>query len=239
MSSDRGSAPRIRPVALLVAVLVVAVACALAAVPHAGRWLAISESVGDPEAIVVLGSHEWERLPAASVAARHPRARVLLTEPVVPTPENCHRCGERVEWLRHLGVDAKRIEVLTDRVRNTYDEAEAVANYCRRHSCTRVLVVTSPYHARRALATFRAVLPPPAFETGVVPARPPDWAEAAGTWWRHPYDRAYVGYELTAVGWYVVRYRISPFVRVDRPALADVEGRRTGGRGLEPEVNNR
>jgi uncharacterized SAM-binding protein YcdF (DUF218 family) len=47
-----------------------------------------------------------------------------------------------------------RLEVLPD-VRNTRDEAEAVARLARTRGWNRILIVTSPSHSRRARDTFR------------------------------------------------------------------------------------
>jgi uncharacterized SAM-binding protein YcdF (DUF218 family) len=189
-----------------------------------------------PEAVVVLGSHEWERLPAAAdVARRYPRTLVLLTEPVVATPQNCHRCAERIDWLAALQVDRHRVTILPDRVTNTYDEALATAAYCREHAITRLAIVTSPYHTRRALATFQAVFASSTVEFGVVASPPPGW-RTAERWWQGSYDRAYVLYEVAAIGWYFVRHGINPIaleqsahtrssfeLTMQRQALTEVE----------------
>jgi uncharacterized SAM-binding protein YcdF (DUF218 family) len=69
------------------------------------------------------------------------------------------------------------------------------------------LIVTSPYHARRALATFDRVFEDSGIAIGLVharetsPARPSRWLLAG-------YDRAYVAYEWAAIAWYKVKYGV-------------------------------
>src|SRR5205814_6032977 len=71
----------------------------------AGRALVVARDIGAPDAIVMLASHEWERLPAAAeLARRYPSSVVLLTIPIAVTRFNCHLCSERPEWLQHEGV---------------------------------------------------------------------------------------------------------------------------------------
>jgi len=70
--------------------------------------------------------------------------------------------------------------------------------------------VTSPYHTRRSLATFRQVVGAAGASVGVEPAtrtspaRPERWLAAS-------YDRAYVRYEWAAVFYYWLRYGVPPF----------------------------
>ena len=86
----------------LAAVAAVALVAGLAV---AGRLLVVTAPVIQPDAIVSLASHEWERLPeAARLAARSPAASVLLTQPPAVTLRNCHDCAHRVDRLAHLGV---------------------------------------------------------------------------------------------------------------------------------------
>jgi hypothetical protein len=69
--------------------------------------------------------------------------------------------------------------------------------------------VTSPYHTRRALATFQHVFDGTGVAVGIEgahdtsPARPAQWLFA-------PYDRAYVAYEWEAIVYYRWKYGV-PF----------------------------
>lgn len=175
---------------------------------QAGTWLAVSTPVDDPDAIIVLASHEWERLPAAAeLARRYPRALVVLPEPGTVNDTTCFRCAERPWTLASLGVGAERIRTMPMRSGNTYEEALAAFDYCQATDVRSIVVVTSPYHARRALATFTHVfgsaanigLSPAVAQSGAVP----------DAWWTRPYDRRYVVYEIAASIAYWFRYRIT------------------------------
>lgn len=193
---------------LLLALLVVA---ALWGSLDAGRALVVSKDVGPPDAIVMLASHEWERLPAAAeLARRYPSSVVLLTVPVAVTRFNCHLCSERPAWLQHEGVPPDRIvQLAPNPVSTTYGEALAVRAYAAAHPFKRLVVVTSPYHCRRALHVFEHVMDGSGVDVGVLPASAYSVADPPG-WWRHAYDRWYVTYEWAANVEYRFKYGI-PF----------------------------
>jgi uncharacterized SAM-binding protein YcdF (DUF218 family) len=194
---------------------VLAVAGAAAVAPDAGTALVVSAPLDRPDAILVLASHEWERLPAAeALAARFPEARVLLTLPPTITKYNCHDCANRPATLVQAGVQADRIEVLPiSRTVSggTRGEAEAARVWTRASGARRILVVTSPYHTRRALATFDAVLAPVGVRVGIVPASATSPAQP-DRWWSAGYDRAYVRYEWAGLVYYLFRFGIDPRV---------------------------
>ena len=177
----------------------------------AGTALVVTEPLISPDAIVSLASHEWERLPVASAwAARYPKAVVLLTVPQDVNEHNCHDCAHRPERLVAAGVAASRLRLLPLTEGGTYGEAVAVRTFAVANHIERVLVITSPYHTRRGLATFLAVLRPAHVATGIVPATAASPARPE-RWWAAPYDRAYVRYEWAAILYYAVRHQVSPF----------------------------
>lgn len=191
---------------------VVAAAALTWPLSHAGTALVVTRDISSPDAIIMLASHEWERLPAAaSVARLNPRAILLLTVPAQVTIFNCHRCGERVDWLRVEGVSPDRVRLLEQRTENTFGEAIAARDHAMREPFKRLLVVTSPYHTRRALGAFAAVFRDTGIEVGVAPA-----AAAQGNprrWWLHAFDRYYVLYEWAAILKYRVSYGVPVSVR--------------------------
>lgn len=175
---------------------------------HAGTALVVARPIADPELIVSLASHEWERLPeTARWAARYPQALVVLTQPQSVTIYNCHDCANRVHRLALLGVPEERIVTLVLNGPGTHGEAVAVRAYAEQQGVQRVLVVTSPYHTRRSLAVFRKVFAPLPVAIGVAPARETSVADPNRWWWGR-YDRAYVGYEWAALLYYAGRYSV-------------------------------
>lgn len=176
-------------------------ALALLPLRNAGGALIVQRGVGTPDAIIMLASHEWERLPAAAdQARRYHDATVLITHPPVVTAYNCYRCDERVAWLESEGVARTRIHVLKGNITNTYTEAKAARAYLATPSAGSLLIVTSPYHTRRALETFETVFKGTSVRIGVLPAGRAD----PGNWWWSGYDRHYVLYEWAAG----LKYRI-------------------------------
>jgi uncharacterized SAM-binding protein YcdF (DUF218 family) len=195
---------------VLLAVVAFVVALAVPAARRAGTLLVESHPLPlpGPDAIVSLASHEWERLPAAAAqAARYPRAVVVLTQPDPVTVFNCHDCANRVRRLTLAGVSADRVLIVPLVEGGTYGEALAVRLLAETRRLQRILVVTSPYHTRRAFATFRAALAPVGVQVGIEPST----AFSAATpqrWWSAPYDRAYVRYEWAGILYYTLRHRI-------------------------------
>ena len=174
--------------------------------------LLVDRPIDQPDAIVVLASHEWERLPvAAELGRRYPAAQVLLTLPVEVTEHNCHECSERLSRLTEAGINPDRVIVLPQLVTNTYDEARAARAFAARHGIDRLVIVTSPYHGRRALATFRHLFRSAGVSTdlGLLTASP---GIDPARWWLRHYDREYVAYEWTGIVYYAIRFGVLPTV---------------------------
>jgi len=200
------------PRAVLSAALAIVVVLTALVFRYAGDLLVVSKTVDRPDAIVVLASHEWERLPvAARLARQYPAAQLLLTLPTLVTEHNCYECSERIDWLNASGVDRGRIVVLPDTVTNTYDEAKASAAFVSGHGIRRLVIVTSPYHGRRALATFRHLFKNARIETEVTLASPMSHI-VPDRWWLRTYDREYVAYEWAGIVYYAIRFGVMPKV---------------------------
>lgn len=175
----------------------------------AGPWLLVERRVVSPDAILVLASHEHERLPLAwQLAVDHPRAAVVLSYPATPTPDNCQQCAYRAARLVRWGLAPSRVVVMEALVWNSHDELLAAAALARDRGWRRIQVVTSPYHTRRVAALARTIMGAQV-DVGVVgasaePIRP--WV-----WWSRRYDGRYVVYELAAMGANGWRYGLWPW----------------------------
>jgi uncharacterized SAM-binding protein YcdF (DUF218 family) len=203
----RSSRGRAALIAIGLAILLVAAWAAT----FAGTVLVVERPIASPDAIVSLASHEWERLPEASrLAHRYPNAQVILTLPAVITEYTCHDCDTRVDQLVRIGVAKERIHVVPVALLGTFAEALALRAYAQHERIAHVLVVTSPYHTRRALATFQKAFEGTRIDIGIQPAlaTSPVHPEA---WWRSRLDRWYVRYEWEAAVYYFVRYQINVF----------------------------
>jgi len=184
----------------------------LALVLIAGRALVVTSPIEQPDVIVMLSGHEWERLPSTALAARaNPAAVVLVTRPSEVTRYNCNDCERRIDRLLSAGIAADRVRLLPVQANGTYWEAVACREFLLRSGMRRVLVVTSPYHTRRALSTFRHVLAGADFSIGITPAWTNSGARPA-FWWTRYGDLRYVAYEWVALASYLPRYGVSPLV---------------------------
>lgn len=193
---------------MVVVCLVCATLLALWGAWPLGTALVVSRPLQRVDAVISLASHEWERLPlTARLAAANPEAIVLLTLPQPATPFNCHDCAHRIDRLRHLSIAETRVRVLPTTGPGTRGEAMAALAFARETGLRHLLVATSPYHTRRALATFRKVFESTGIEIGVVPASDSSPAQPSRWWWGG-YDRAYVGYEWAAIAYYKWQYGI-------------------------------
>ena len=94
--------------------------------------------------------------------------------------------------LLDAGIPAQRLVILNPRVNSTYDEAVTVRDFAEEAGIRSLLVVTSPYHSRRALWLFRRVLGPAGVQVGIDSPPPGEQSPRPGDWW------------LSRIGWHSV-----------------------------------
>ncbi|MBK9165431.1 MAG: YdcF family protein [Acidobacteria bacterium] len=136
-----------------------------------GRYLVVSQPVENPDAIVVLaGSAEYEErnLEAARLYREGAAPRIILTNDGMKGGWN-NELGrnpyfvEKARWLLIAnGVPEAAIEEIPEPIRDrgeigTEVEAKKVLAFCRDKGYGRLLIVTSPYHTRRALITYLSI----------------------------------------------------------------------------------
>jgi uncharacterized SAM-binding protein YcdF (DUF218 family) len=189
-------------VALALGVLLTALAAGF--YPTLLTWMATRLAVVDPlqhaDAIVVLAGESGERV----VEGVH-----LWREGWAPLIVMSGGLGEGnvtlAELMRRqavsLGVDEHHI-VVQDRSTDTGEDARYVAQLARQRGFHRVLLVTSPYHARRALWLFRRELAGTGIEVVSRPVRA-SWFRTSA-WWTRKADRKVVLMEYLKEVWYVV-----------------------------------
>jgi uncharacterized SAM-binding protein YcdF (DUF218 family) len=85
--------------------------------------------------------------------------------------------------LNRLGVPRERVDVLLEPVSNTYDEALLVRSHVEKQQIRSILVVTSAYHSRRSLWTYRRVLGYNGVRIGLESARVGWQTPSPWTWW--------------------------------------------------------
>ena len=140
------------------------------------RSLVLEEAPRKADAVVVLASDVFmDGGMTCAAQARVIKAYELLSEGYAPRLVLSRGPGKFADWsgavreqMRGLHLDYPVF--LTQHVNNTRQEALAVARLARRHKWTRFLLVTHPWHMRRAVAVFRhagvPVTPVPCDELG-------------------------------------------------------------------------
>jgi len=182
----------------------------LAALVFAGRWMAVDTSASAPADVVVILAGSYDRtLHAADLYGKGMARRVVVSRPV---PEPIHlRLAERgipvtpeedshKRILTHLGVPASAIDVLPGRARNTRDEAAALARYIGDRPL-RVIVVSSPFSARRAGFILRRYVT----HGQQIEVVPTPYEEFEWRWWRDPASARVVLLELAKVLYFFVQ----------------------------------
>jgi len=149
---------------------------------HAGQFLVINQPERS-DVMVVLDGDENDQ--------RYQRALELLqegyaSELVVDKRSDLQKFGRTPATLEQEFIDRSagplrsNIRVCPTTAQSTQEEAIAVAG-CLNHSVSRALLVTSDYHTRRALNTFRRQLPQYQFSVVAVHDRS---SFSPDGWWR-------------------------------------------------------
>ena len=180
----------------------------------AARALIVKADLSSADAIVVLsGSSSYlERTQKAAELYRQGRAPlVLLTDDhtrggwssaLQTNPFFVDRAFD--ELTRH-GVPAERIRIVPGVAASTHSEAVIVKDYAAAQGLRSVLIITSAYHSRRALRTFRKTFAGTGVVFGLEPSshaspsaafwwlRPSGWRDVAGEYFKLIYYRFVYG----------------------------------------------
>jgi uncharacterized SAM-binding protein YcdF (DUF218 family) len=192
-------------------VLVVAVWVILAWV--AGRALIVKAEIGSADALVVLsGSSSYlERTQKAAELFRQGRAPVVLltndhtrggwSQPLQTNPYFVDRATEE---LIKQGVPAERIRIVPGVAESTRSEALIVKDYAAAHGFRSVLIITSAFHSRRALRTFRTSFAGTGIIVGLDPSS--GLRTSAALWWLSPSGWRDVAGEYIKLVYYWSKY---------------------------------
>ena len=153
--------------------------------------LSVTSKLQTADAIVVLGGEPVVR---AEYAAR------LATNGLAPRVIVSGRgdCESNRRVLVQRGVAVKSIE-LECASRSTQENALETVKLLRAQKCRRVIIVTSWFHSRRALSSFRKYAPEIEFFSAPAPRT---------VLWK--YERGYVASEYLKTVAYALRYGIWP-----------------------------
>ncbi len=189
----------------------------------APRLLVVDSGADVASAVVVLGGESWTR---AKRAAEVYHEIATLTSPTNRQPSTINSsvpvvrgpvvsgpvvvvsgngdCQDVRRQMEAAGVPA--IVIVTEcESRSTYENAQFSVKLLRARGITNVVVVTSWYHSRRALATFRDTAPEIAFYSC------PTIREAQKSWWPDRYERKRIIQEYAKIGYYWLAYGVGPW----------------------------
>lgn len=161
--------------------------------------LCVSVPMSSANVIIVLGGEPLARpLEAARLYKDGVAPRVFVT--------GAGDAGECKRVLMGAGVPAKAI-TLENKSTTTYTNATLLKPLLEEAKVNSALIVTSPFHTRRALATFRKVMPEIRF--GVT--------DASIGWWSRPEGRGdlnrFVWLEFLKTAGYWAVYGVKPFLK--------------------------
>jgi uncharacterized SAM-binding protein YcdF (DUF218 family) len=111
-----------------------------------------------------------------------------------------------VSLLRDAGVPTEAIEVVPQPIFSTHDEAELLRQYTESRGLKSVLVVTSAYHSRRALATLRHSFANSGIEVALEGVPPGRQSPSPSTWWLYRGGWQMVPVEYVKMIYYWWRY---------------------------------
>lgn len=162
-----------------------------------GAFLVADEQITAPDAVLVLGGDFLGPRVVEGARLGHRGVAPLVVISGPPYHER-YECDLAIDYLsdKH-GFRRELFTGIRHRARNTLGEAALLRPELARLGFRRILLVTSNYHSRRALAIFRAMVP--GVEFGMVPAVDPHFEPAR--WWLVPAQRQIVKRELASLAW--------------------------------------
>lgn len=182
----------------------------------AARALIVSRELEHADAMVVLaGSTTYvERTHRAAELLREGRAqKIFLTNDNQQSgwsnelQRNPFFIERAAEELRRAGVPGDAIEMLPQAVSSTHDEALLLRSTAEAQGLRSILIVTSAYHSRRALWTFRKVFDGSGINLGVTVVPPGEQTPTPATWWLHLSGWREVAGEYLKLIYYWLYYR--------------------------------
>lgn len=199
--------------ALVISCLVLAVWELLAIV--GARFLIVRSPLTHADAIVVLSgsaAHVERAQWAAQLYKSGLAPRIILTndnqmggwsEPLQRNPFYFERSRDQ---LLTAGVPPEAIQVRLEPVSSTYEEAQLIRAVQRDLGIKSMILVTSPYHSRRAFWTFHRVFGGTDAEIGIDPVELNPASPPPKTWWLHVKGWQIVPVEYVKLLYYMFRF---------------------------------
>ena len=163
------------------------------------HWLVVSVPMEKADALIVLGGEPQARpLEAARLYKKRVAPMVFVT--------GVGDAARNRQVLIGAGVPAARI-ITEASATTTYSNATLLKPLLETEHVHSALIVTSPFHTRRALATFRKVMP--SIQFGIT--------DASIGWWGRPEGRGdvnrFAAIEFLKTIEYMLLYGVSPILK--------------------------
>ena len=181
-----------------------------------GRFLIVDTGATKADALVVLsGSANYKERThwAAKVFHNGQTPIVLITNDNLrggwssPQQKNPFFFELELDELKTHGIPDDRIRLIKEPVSSTYDEAKAVREFAIATHLRSLIVITSPYHSRRALWTFRQVFAGTNITIDINPARSTVTGSETESWWGSHRKWLELPLEYVKLIYYWLRYR--------------------------------
>ena len=175
----------------------------------AGPFLAATDVPAPADAIVVLAASVGRTRHAVDLFHQGYAPVVVFSDAaLVDVGLSCSYGRMSLEAAQELGLPAG-VAVIADRAESTYDEAENVRRLVRERGWRSLIVVTDPFHTRRAGRTFRTLMP----EVTLYLSAAPTSRYEPGRWWKSENGLIAAFSELIKLGFYWLEYGVVPFGR--------------------------
>jgi uncharacterized SAM-binding protein YcdF (DUF218 family) len=183
----------------------------------AARFLVVRSPLNHADAIVVLSgsaAHVERAQWAAQLYKNGLAPKIILTNDnqqggwSEAEQRNPYYFERSRDHLLASGVPREAIEIRLEPVSSTYEEAELIRRVQSEYRLKSIILVTSPYHSRRALWTFHRILDPAEIQLGIEPVALNPKSPPPATWWLHFKGWQIVPVEYVKLLYYISRFRV-------------------------------
>jgi hypothetical protein len=161
-------------------VILIVLAVSILFLATSGSFLVINSPQHSDVIVVVAGETDRRPLRALELLSQHFAPRVLLNVPAAARIYGVTTLDLAQEYVNHL-PERDSVGICLIQGLSTQAEAHDVSQCLKESDVHKVLLVTSDYHTRRALSTFRHELP--YYQFSVAAAYDPK--EFGSEWWQH------------------------------------------------------
>jgi len=177
--------------------LLLAIAVGAGSLVAAGHYLAVEDPLGKSDVIVAVSGDNGPRTETAVALWKQGYAPLLLFSGAALDPESVSSAELMKRDAVRLGVPAEAI-LLEPTSISTEENARFTAQLMADRGLHTAILVTSPYHQRRASLLFARSFTPAGLAFRNYPARDPQWD--ADRWWMREPSRTLTLVELAKLG---------------------------------------